>query len=85
MIGERVFIGPRVVMTDDKWPRAGNAAYEAQPPVIEDDAVVGAGAVLLPGVRIGRRAMVGAGAIVTKDVPAFAVVRCEPAREVSAA
>lgn len=79
VIGEDVFIGPCVVFTDDKYPRANNADYDAQPPLIEDGASVGAGAVILPGVRIGAGAMVGAGAIVTRDVPPRGNVRGEPA------
>jgi len=79
-IGNNVFIGPSVTFTDDKHPRAGNDDYEAQPPVVEDRASVGAGAVILPGVRIGYGAMVGAGAIVTRDVPANAVIYGSPAR-----
>lgn len=69
-----------MICCDDKFPRVNNAAYHAQPPVIEDDASIGAGAVLLPGVRIGRGALVGAGAVVTHDVPAGAVVYGCPAR-----
>jgi acetyltransferase-like isoleucine patch superfamily enzyme len=48
--------------------------------VIEDDVWVGAGAVILPGVTIGRGAIVGAGAVVTRDVPPFAIVAGVPAR-----
>ncbi len=82
-IGERVFIGPMVVMCDDRHPKVsipGDPPYKAEPPVIDDDAVIGAGCVLLPGVRIGRFARIGAGSVVTKDVPPFAHVRGEPAR-----
>jgi acetyltransferase-like isoleucine patch superfamily enzyme len=50
--------------------------------VIEDDADLGVGAIVLPGVRIGRGAQVGAGAVVTKDVPDYAVVAGVPARVV---
>jgi UDP-2-acetamido-3-amino-2,3-dideoxy-glucuronate N-acetyltransferase len=83
VIGERVFIGPLVVMCDDRHPRIlaeNDPPYEAQPPVIEDDVSIGAGAVILPGVRIGQGARIGAGAVVTKDVLAFEHVRGEPAR-----
>lgn len=80
-VGDEVFIGPGAVFTDDRHPRAGNAQYRAEPPIIERGASIGAGAVILPGVRIGANAMVGAGAIVTKDVAAWSVVRSEPARE----
>jgi len=79
-IGNNVFIGPSATFTDDKHPRAGNAEYDAQPPVVEDHASIGAGAVILPGVRIGYGAMIGAGAIVTRDVPAQSVVYGSPAR-----
>lgn len=79
-IGADVFIGPNVTCTDDKHPRCGNADYLAEPPTIEDHVSIGAGAVILPGIRIGHHAKVGAGAIVTRDVPAHGFVRCEPAR-----
>lgn len=83
-VGERVFIGPHVVMCDDRHPRVpvpGIPSYFAEPPVIADDAVIGAGAVILPGVRIGRNARVAAGALVTRDVPDGGCVKSAPARE----
>lgn len=70
-IGNDVFIGPNATFTDDRYPktlRAGET-YKAEPPVIEDGASIGAGAVILPGIRIGKNARVAAGAVVTKDVP----------------
>ena len=79
-IGRNVFIGPSVTFTDDKNPRVGNVEYFAQPPIVEDMAAIGAGAVVLPGVHIGWGALVGAGSIVTKDVPARITVMGNPAR-----
>ena len=79
-VGRRVFIGPRAVFCDDKHPVAG-AAYTPHPPRIGDDASIGAGAVILPGVRIGRGAVIGAGAVVTHDVPDGAVVYGVAARQ----
>ena len=80
LIGNRVFIGPNVTLTDDKFPVVCNPHYKAQPPVVEDDVSIGAGAVVLPGVRLGQGCRIGAGAVVTKDVPPYATVRGNPAR-----
>lgn len=83
-IGNRVFIGPNATLTDDKYPRAGQKEwYRPEPPVIEDGASIGAGAVILPGVRIGRRAMIGAGAVVTDHVPDEKTYIGVPARELT--
>ena len=80
-IGDRVFIGPLAVLTDDKFPRVNNPHYHASPPILESDCNIGAGAVILPGVRIGHHATVGAGAVVTHDVHPHAVVYGCPAME----
>ena len=81
VIGRGVFIGPNVTMTDDKYPKAG-MPYRAAPPILEDDCSIGAGAILLPGVQIGRGAMIGAGAVVTESVPAGATYVGCPAKRV---
>jgi acetyltransferase-like isoleucine patch superfamily enzyme len=80
-IGRSVFIGPNATLTDDRHPKAGQF-YTPRPPVLEDDCSIGAGAVLLAGVRIGRGATIGAGAVVTQDVPPFSTVVGVPARSV---
>ncbi len=80
IIGDGVFVGPGVLSTDDKYPVVGNRDYESTPPTILDGASIGAGAILLPGVRIGRGAMIGAGAVVTSDVEDNARVVGVPAR-----
>lgn len=82
VIGEDTFIGPRVAMSDDRFPLVNTPGtpYNAQPPVIGNRVSIGLGAVILPNVRIGDGAVIAAGSIVTKDVPAGCLVRGEPAR-----
>ena len=80
VIGNRVFLGPRAVLTNDRYPLRQRDAYKPEGPVIEDDASIGANATLLPGVRIGAGAMVAAGATVTRDVPAWSLAVGVPAR-----
>lgn len=79
-IGNDVFIGPNVTFTNDKFPRSKRYPESFSKIVIEDNASVGAAAVLLPGIVVGRGAMIGAGAVVTKSVPPFAIVAGSPAR-----
>lgn len=69
IVGNNVFIAPKVGCCDDKYPISNNPEYKAQPPVICDNASIGLGAVLLPGVVVGMGAMIGAGSVVTKNVP----------------
>ncbi len=85
-IGARVGIGPGVKIITSVHVEAGRATpvlfspLTFAPVVIEDDADIGTGAILLPGVTIGRGAVVGAGAVVTKDMPAYAMVAGVPAK-----
>ena len=79
MIGREVFIGPNSTLCDDKYPRV-NQTYKAEPPIVSDHASIGAGAVILPGVKIGHHAVVGAGAVVSRDIPPYALVTGVPAR-----
>jgi len=80
IIGNFVFIGPNVTLTDDKYPRVNNPNYQASPPILEDHCSIGAGAIILPGVIIGEGAVVGAGAVVIHSVPAKVIVMGVPAR-----
>jgi acetyltransferase-like isoleucine patch superfamily enzyme len=77
-IGKNVFIGPAVVLTNDPYPPSKRMIGVT----IEDGAVIGANAVIKAGVRIGRKAVVAMGAVVTKDVPSGKVVMGVPARVV---
>lgn len=63
-----VFVGPSVVFTNDKYPRAGNDDWTIVPTIIETGASIGAGAVIVCGVTIGEGAMIAAGAVVRRDV-----------------
>ena len=80
-VEDDVFIGPQATFTNDLTPRS-KQPFEFQTTTLRRGASIGAGAVLLPGITIGERAMVGAGAVVTRDVPAFAIVVGNPARVV---
>lgn len=75
-----VFIGPNVTFTNDMFPRSKHYFGSFLPTVIRQGASIGGGAVILPGVTIGVRAMIGAGAVVTRSVPDEAVVVGNPAR-----
>lgn len=77
-----VFVGPNVTFANDKFPRSKNYPKEFLKTHIENGASIGAGAVILPGLTIGKNAMVGAGSVVTKSVPPGAVVVGNPARVV---
>lgn len=78
-----VMIGPNATFTNDRHPRSANRGFKLERTTVARGATVGAGAVLLPGLRVGAGAMVGAGAVVTHDVPDGATVVGNPARIVS--
>ena len=69
-VGNDVFLGPNVTFTNDKYPRSKQYPESFQRITIEDAASIGAGAIILGGLTIGKKAMVGAGSVVTKDIPA---------------
>jgi serine acetyltransferase len=92
-IGDRVSIATNVTLVADSNPnnsRLNDEPYvkehlvKTAPVVIEDDVWLGTNVVVLPGVRVGRGAVVGAGAVVTRDVPPFTVVAGVPARPIRA-
>jgi UDP-2-acetamido-3-amino-2,3-dideoxy-glucuronate N-acetyltransferase len=89
-IEDGVFIGPHACLANDKLPRAitpdgelkRDADWQVGRILVQYGASIGAGAIILPGVTVGRFAMVGAGAVVTRDVAAHALVVGNPARRV---
>ena len=80
MAEDDVFIGPCVTFTNDKRPRSQQYPNEYLTTLLKQGCSLGANATILPGITIGRYAMVGAGAVVTKDVPDHTLVIGNPAR-----
>ncbi|MBI2764331.1 MAG: N-acetyltransferase [Chloroflexi bacterium] len=83
-----VFVGPEVVFTNDRYPRAINpdgtlkaaSDWECQGATVRYGAAIGSRSVILPGVTIGRWALIAAGSVVTNDVPDHGIVAGNPAR-----
>ena len=92
-VEDGVFIGPHVCFTNDKVPRAVNrdgspktdADWQLSPTLVRRGAALGANSTILPGVTIGRWAMVGSGSVVTRDVADFGLVVGNPARRIGSA
>ena len=80
VLENNVFVGPCAVTMNDRYPKVNNPGYRREPPYFEEGCSIGAGAVILPRVHIGRFSVVGAGAVVTKNVLAKAIVFGCPAR-----
>ena len=78
-IEDEVFIGPGVIFTNDKYPRA-QGEWRLLRTKVKKGASIGAGAVILPGITIGKYAIVGAGSVVTKNIPDYAIVVGNPAK-----
>ncbi len=78
-IEDNVFVGPHVTFTNDPYPRSLSTDWRVVPTLVKQGASVGAGAVILCGVTIGEHAMIGAGSIITKDVPPQALMCGNPA------
>lgn len=82
VIEDNVFIGPCVAFTNDKYPRSKVYPNEFAKITIKKNASIGANATILPGITIGENSMVGAGSVVTKDVPANVIVVGNPAKPI---
>ena len=89
VLKEGVFVGPNVCFTNDAYPRSARLPQAQRrynnrdwllPTLVEQGVSLGAGAIILPGLTIGEFAVVGAGALVSRDVPAYALVTGNPAR-----
>jgi len=93
ILDDGVFVGPHVCFTNDKVPRAINpdgsaktdADWEVGPIRVHGGAAIGAGSIILPGVTIGRWAMIGSGSVVTGDVADHELVAGNPARRLGSA
>jgi len=75
-----VFVGPNATFSNDAFPRSGQHPERYARTLVKRGASIGANATILPGLTIGERAMIGAGAVVTSDVPPMAIVTGNPAR-----
>ncbi len=81
-IADDVFIGPNVTFSNDRFPRSKQYPESFPQTLVKRGASIGANATILPGITIGEHAMIGAGSVVTKDVPDHALVLGNPARVV---
>ena len=79
-IANDVFLGPNVTFVNDKYPRSKQYPENFQKTIIEDFVSIGANATILGGIKIGKYALIGAGTVVTKDIPPFSLVKGNPAR-----
>ncbi len=82
VLEDGTWLGPNVVLTNAKYPLSPGVKENLKGPLIKKGAKIGANSTLLPGVVIGENALVGAGSVVTKDVPDNAVVVGNPARSI---
>ena len=81
-VEDNVFIGPNATFTNDLYPRSKNPDWKLQRTIIKKGASIGANATILCGITIGENAMIGAGSVVTKDVPSGEVWVGNPAKPI---
>ena len=79
-IEDDVFIGPNVTFTNDLFPRSKNKTFDLKRTLIKKGVSIGANATLLAGITIGENTLIGAGSVVTKDVPANEIWMGNPAK-----
>lgn len=82
IVGNNCWIGPGVIFTNARYPNSKNAKEKLKGPIIKEDAIIGAGAVILPAVTVGKKAFIGAGAVVVNDVSGKSVVVGNPAKRI---
>ena len=80
-ISDNVFIGPNVTFTNDRYPRSGNEAFEPVKTIVEEGASIGANATILCGLTICKYSVIGAGSVITRDVPPFNLWYGNPAKQ----
>ncbi len=83
VLEDECWLGPNVVLTNARYPRSPRVKDELAGAIIERGAKLGANVTVLPGIRIGRDALIGAGSVVTRDVPPGAVVVGNPGRVIN--
>lgn len=81
-IEDNAFIGPNVTFTNDRRPRSNNRNFSLEPTLVLEGASIGAGSVLLPGITVGRRSMIGAGSVVIGNIEDFSIYAGNPARKI---
>jgi UDP-2-acetamido-3-amino-2,3-dideoxy-glucuronate N-acetyltransferase len=80
VIENNVFVGPNVTFTNDKYPLSKNKNFNLLRTHVKQNASIGANSTILPGITIGENSFIGAGSVVTKDVPANVIVFGNPAK-----
>ena len=79
-IEDHVFIGPNVTFTNDLYPRSGNKEYQCKGITLRKGCSIGANTTLIAGIEIGEYAMIGAGSVVTKNIPPYTLWYGNPAK-----